>query len=246
MGLISIAAYDLRAVHQMLRDWTPERLREELAAGRFGGALEAEEAAELRDHLTAWMRRALGAMPLRDALLVDRHRGARVFSLLCVAHTVGRAPVPAELAALLPPAPATVERLPAGRVGADGAGALAERAAAEGLALAVLAARDDYPFPESLLALVPDVPPPYRRPGAHFEQPTGWRRRIAALLAAGGVALLTLPLLLGHIPDRPAGLPLALLTLALLGGIRGGPAGFAGSLCIWLVAKLPRFRYGST
>lgn len=56
--------------------------------------------------------------------------------------------------------------------------------------------------------------------------------------------LLLLPLLGGQIPEHPAGLPLALITLALLVGIRAGWAGYAGSLCIWLVANLPGFRHG--
>jgi hypothetical protein len=60
------------------------------------------------------------------------------------------------------------------------------------------------------------------------------------------MTLLGLPALFGRIPEHPAGLPLALITLALLVGIRAGKAGYAGSLCIWLVAQLPSFRHDTT
>ena len=69
---------------------------------------------------------------------------------------------------------------------------------------------------------------------------------MAALLAATGVTLLATPMLLGYIPARPAGTPLALLTMALLVGIRASWPGYAGAFCIWLVANLPGFRPGST
>lgn len=242
---VTIAAYDRRAVYAMLRDWTVERLRLELAAGHFGAGLAAAERAELDEHLTAWRQRALGPMPLRDAALVDGRRGRRVFDLLCAATTRARAAVPAGRAGLLPAAPAPLAALP-GALAAEGELAALARLAAEGLDLAVLDGTGAFPFPAELPALTPSPPAPYRRRPHLFEQPTGWRRRIAALLAVAGVALLALPLLLGHIPDHPAGAPLALLTLALLVGIKAGPAGFAGSLCIWLVANLPGFRYGSS
>jgi hypothetical protein len=64
-------------------------------------------------------------------------------------------------------------------------------------------------------------------------------------LALTGVALLGIPLLTGHLPSQPAGIPLALLTLALLLGIKAGWQGYAGSICIWLVANLPGFHHGT-
>lgn len=241
---LTVVAYDRRAVYGLLRDWTTDRLRGELAAGSFGANLGPAERRELDEHLTAWVQRALGPMPLRDALLVDERRGRRVFGLLCAAATRARAAVPAGRAAELSRAPAELAALPAG-LGAERELEEVAGLAAGGLALAVLDGTGAYPFPEDLAALTPAAPPPARPRQPLFEQPTGWRRRIAALLAVGGVALLGLPLMLGHIPESPAGAPLALLTLALLVGIKAGPAGFAGSLCIWLVANLPGFRYGS-
>lgn len=239
---VTVAAYDRRAVYAMLRGWTTDRLRAELASGGFGAGLAADRRAELDGHLTAWAQRALGQLPLRDALLVDGQRGRRVFDLLCAATTRARAAAPPEIAAGLPRPPAGLPRAPDGLAGGERLGALA----AEGLDLAVLGPDGAYPFPADLEALTPDPPLPLRPRAPLFEQPTGWRRRIAVLLAVAGVALLALPLMLGRIPDHPAGAPLALLTLALLVGIKAGPAGFAGALCIWLVANLPGFRYGSS
>jgi hypothetical protein len=231
---VHLAAYDRKAAYAILRDWTPRTLTSELAAGRFGGRLAPDEAAELEEHLTAWAQRALADMPLRDALLVDGRRGPRVFALLCVELTAARAPIAPELAAALP------EALSGDRSLAE----LGELAAREQLALAVQHGRDDFPFPDDLEALLP--PPPRPAPTVEvFEPPTGLRRNLAVLLASLGMLLLLVPLLGGHIPDHPAGLPLALLTAALLVGIRAGWRGYLGALCIWLVANLPGFRHGT-
>lgn len=239
-----VVIYDRQRVYAILRDWSPERLQGELAAGHFGRRLARDEGAELGEHLTAWRQRALGAMSLRDTMLVDPRRGQRVFSLLCAAVTKGRATLPEGLAGALPEAPADLAALPEAAAGRAELAALARGAAADGLTLGLIGATGDYPFPTDLAGLLPGPPASGRPHEAGFEQPSGWRRRIAVLLATAGVALLTLPLLLGAIPDHPAGVPLALLTLALLVGIRAGPAGFAGALCIWLIANLPGFRHG--
>jgi hypothetical protein len=185
-------------------------------------------------------------MSLRDTLLIDQRRGRRVFDLLCGALTKGRVAVPKRLATALPAAPADLTTLPDGTVTPDDLAALARRAATEGLTLGLIGDAGNYPFPNDLAALLPTPVPTNPPPATGFEQPTGWRRRIAVLLAMAGVVLLTLPLTLGAIPDHPAGMPLALLTLALLIGIKAGPPGIAGALCIWLIANLPGFRHGSS
>jgi len=240
-----IVAYDRAVAYALLRSCTPNQLACELRAGRFGERLSAPEAAELDAHLTAWAQRALGELPLRDALLVDERRGRRVFALICQAHTTLSAAVPAALAAALPLAPADLATLP---VPLCDAPALATLAAAgrAGATLALLYQTDDYTYPTDLLALAPPLIAAHRPAPHRFVQPTGWRRRSAALLAAVGVALLGLPTLGGRIPEHPAGLPLALLTLALLVGIRAGWRGYSGSLCIWLIANLPGFRHGTS
>jgi hypothetical protein len=102
-----------------------------------------------------------------------------------------------------------------------------------------------YPFPDDLETLLPPLPVPYEEPMVRFEQPTGWRRALAIALVVMGVASLGIPLLLGQVPAQPAGLPLGLLTLGLLVGIRAGWAGYLGSLCIWLVPNLPNFHYST-
>jgi|GEM_PF-590672 len=240
---INIVVYDRTLVETILRDWSTQQLAQEVRAGRFGTRLNPRQAAELEALLMAWRQRALGPMPLRDALLVDEERGRRVFALICAALAVRRAAVPPELQAALPDGPVDLERLPEPLAADPTLSALAETAARDGLRLAVQQAPDAFPYPDNLEAL---TPPPPRAPRAadEFEQPTGWRRNGAILLAASGALLLLLPLLGGQIPEHPAGLPLALITLALLVGIRAGWAGYAGSLCIWLVANLPGFRHG--
>ncbi|MCS6882630.1 MAG: hypothetical protein RMK84_17710 [Oscillochloridaceae bacterium] len=240
----SIAAYDRDLVETIIRDWSAQQLAQELRAGRFGKRLNPRQTAELEELLTAWKQRALGPMPLRDALLVDEARGRRVFALICAALTVQRAGVPPELHAALPAGSVDLEGLPEPLAEDPALSALAEAAARSGLRLAVQQAPDEFPYPDNLEALTPPPPRPARAMD-EFEQPTGWRRNVAILLAASGVALLLLPLLGGQIPERPAGLPLALITLALLVGIRAGWAGYAGSLCIWLVANLPGFHHGT-
>jgi hypothetical protein len=242
----TLVAYDRQAVYDLLREQTPHGLRERLRTGNLSAPLSPTQTRELERHLNAWVQRALGVMPLRDALLVDEQRGRRVFSLLCTTQTRERANIPLGLAGRLADLPVGMEELPGTLASAPGLVALAARARRDGLALAALGADDEFPFPEDLVALKP-IPPKLNAPGKpDFEQPRGWRRRSAALLAIAGVALLVLPLLLGVIPRQSAGLPLALITLALLVGIKAGWAGYAGSLCIWLVANLPGFHHGSS
>ncbi|MGB9632506.1 MAG: hypothetical protein ACPL8I_04205 [Chloroflexaceae bacterium] len=241
---INIVVYDRKLVETIIRDWSTEQLAQELRAGRFGTRLNPRQAAELEALLTAWRQRALGPMPLRDALLVDEERGRRVFALICAALAVRRAAVPPELRTALPAGPVDLELLPEPLAADPDLSTLAETAARDGLRLAVQQAPDEFPYPDNLEALTPP-PPLSARAADEFEQPTGWRRNGAILLAASGVLLLLLPLLGGEIPEHPAGLPLALITLALLVGIRAGWAGYAGSLCIWLVANLPGFRHGT-
>ncbi|MGQ9926085.1 MAG: hypothetical protein ACUVS4_04355 [Chloroflexaceae bacterium] len=243
-SIINIVVYDRPLVETILRDWSTQQLAQELRAGQFGTRLNSRQAAELEALLMAWKQRALGPLPLRDALLVDEERGRRVFALICAALAVRRATVPPELRAALPESPVDLEWLPEPLAADPTLSALAETAARDGLRLAVQRAPDEFPYPDNLEALTP--PPPRAAHAAdEFEQPTGWRRNGAILLAASGALLLLLPLLGGQIPEHPAGLPLALITLALLVGIHAGWAGYAGSLCIWLVANLPGFRHGT-
>ncbi|NTW97950.1 MAG: hypothetical protein HGB28_05300, partial [Oscillochloris sp.] len=123
---------------------------------------------------------------------------------------------------------------------------LADLAAREGLALALLDLPADYPPPADLHSLLPMAALRLALADERFVPPTGMRRNIAVALAAGGIILLVLPLLSGSIPDHPAGLPLALITLALMVGIKADWAGYLGALCLWLVPNLPGFRYGSS
>lgn len=242
----SIAIYDQARVEGLLRDETPHGLLAHLRAGVFGTRLTPAQAHELEDLLVAWEQRALGQMPLRDALLVDTDRGRRAHALICAALTIERASVPSEIASALPSAPALLRELSDElRVNAA-LGRLSERAAQGGLAMVWQSRPDEFPPPEGLERLTPQLPVGYPHPDDTFEPPTGWRRAIAVILAAAGVIWLGFPLLTGHIPEHPAGWPLALLTLALMVGISAGWRGHLGSLCIWLVANLPAFRHGTS
>lgn len=253
----TLVVYNRQQVREWLRTWTTRQLLTELNGCQSAGTLTAEQHAELVALGQAWMQRALGPLPLRDALLVDPRRGARVYDLLCTMLTRERCPLPPEAAPLLElacddltPQQMRTHLDAAVTANAQNAEHLADliallrRAEAEGLALAYHTdATAHYPFPDDLETLLPPVPAPFPGQMLRFEQPTGGRRRLAMGLAFLGVTLLGLPLVMGHMPTQPAGLPLALLTLALLVGIRAGWGGYSGSLCIWLVANLPGFHH---
>jgi hypothetical protein len=240
----AIAAYNRAQAEELLRSTTTSRLRADLRFGSFGLGLSPPAAEELDGLLAAWEQRALGQMPLRDALLVDTERGPRAYALVCAALTSERVPVAAPLAIYLPEAPCVLDQLPAPLSGEPALADLANRAGLDGLTLAWQTRPDSFPPPAGLELLRPAPPSQPPRPQERFEPPSGWRRSLAALLAALGVILLTGPLLVGHIPESPAGLPLAMITLALIIGIRAGWPGFLGAACIWLVANLPGFRHG--
>lgn len=265
---ITLVAYDQQQAADWLCHWTPKHLFQELRAGRFDATLRADEIAELTALVQDWLRRALGSVSLRDALWVDQRRGMRVHTLLCQALTVRQYEVPAGRRGWLSCVGTagygvlTAQDIQAVQgntsgLGADGipgaaatddaelAGLLRE-AELRGLALAWYTdALPHYPLPGNLDTLLPPPPPPYYELGSRFEQPTGWRRVAAMLLAVLGVSMLGIPLLLGEMPAQPAGLPLGLLTLALLVGIRAGWSGYLGAFFIWLVPNLPGFHHGS-
>jgi hypothetical protein len=253
----ALVAYDEQRVCDLLRDWTPQQVLSELQAGRLGGEMPPDERAELVALLTDWARRALDMVPLRDALLVDAQRGARVYPLLVQMLITSRAALPPALAQALPATddgaavvltPQQVRQaLDSSTQVAPAARALLEQAEAHHLTLAWQpSAAPRYPLPANLEQLVPPPPAVYRGPEVRFEQPVGWRRTLAIMLAAGGVCAFGVPLLLGQAPSNPAGLPLGLLTLALMVGISAGRAGYAGAFLIWLVPNLPLFHYGTT
>jgi hypothetical protein len=239
-----LIAYNREHVLELIRTASPHQLRHELRTGKIGRQLDPDQREELDAILTAWEQRALGAMPLRDALLVDSQRGRRAFGLLCADLSVKHI--------ALPPTPIGRRALPAGDLRdlppdlADDPdlAAFAADAQCAGLTLAVQRRDDEFSLPSDLDVLLPPKPPPYNP--VDFEPPRGLRRTVAVVLATSGMTLLGLPALFGRIPEHPAGLPLALITLALLVGIRAGKAGYAGSLCIWLVAQLPSFRHDTT
>lgn len=261
-----LVAYDKRRATEFLRDWTPQQLLDELHAGRFGSNLSAADAEELATLVYSWVQRALGPMSLRDALLVDPQRGARVYDLICETMTTGRYPLSPEVARTLASlgdgdltpqqVRSKLKELLTQKARSEDASlrlalpatldtliAYAER---EGLSLACYDCNTArYPYPSNLDTLLPAPPIPLQPTIVPFEHPSGKRRAIAMFLALTGVALLGIPLLTGHLPSQPAGIPLALLTLALLLGIKAGWQGYAGSICIWLVANLPGFHHGT-
>jgi hypothetical protein len=87
------------------------------------------------------------------------------------------------------------------------------------------------------------APQPWQPPESDLFISSPWRRGLAMLLAFVGALMLGLPLLVGEIPHHPAGMPLALITIALLIGIGAGWPGYLGSALIWLVPNLPSFHH---
>ncbi|WP_298817696.1 hypothetical protein [Chloroflexus sp.] len=240
----AIVSYDRARVIEIIRTQSPEAIRASLRAGDFDANLDPDGHALLDELLTAWIQRALGSLTLRDAMLVDPYRGRQVYGILCSIYIQRRFTVPAAMAVHLPAAPSDLPALPPPLTELPELAELAAHAEQSGLVLAWQAQRYDFAPPVNLIELLPPSPPPYRKE-LEFEQPTGLRRWIAIALAISGVALLIVPLLFGHIPEHPARWPLALLTLALMVGIKAGLFGYAGALCVWLVANLPAFRHGT-
>lgn len=239
MTHFTLAAYERAKIYELIREATPNGLQKALACGAFGARLAPIERNELVDMLSEWDQRALGQVTIRDALLVDPARGQRVYSLICVAQTVARQPLP-------PNASIVPGKLSPQEARSLGATKLADRAEVEALELCALSFPLGYPLPiDDLAGLLPMPPSAIPAPEQPFEQPTGLRRWVAIVLASTGALSLALPLLVGTIPERAAGMPLALLTLALLIGIRASWAGYLGSLLIWLVPNLPGFHYSA-
>ncbi|MCU0491853.1 MAG: hypothetical protein MUD01_09715 [Chloroflexaceae bacterium] len=243
-----LVAYDQQRASAMLQEWSATRLLQELEAGHFGVLLSDDERCELHDLLQAWVQRALGPMPLRDAILVDPQRGWRVYDLICIALADGPRELPPESGAALtalntiPLTPEQLRQRLNSHGGTDGISAMLARAETENLVFtysSVLPLR--FPQPD-LDTLMPPLPPAARTT-ERFEHPSGRRRIFAMALALLGVLLLAIPMLFGEIPAQPAGLPLALITLALLVGVRARWPGYLGSVCIWLVANLPGFSH---
>ncbi|WP_298400514.1 hypothetical protein [uncultured Chloroflexus sp.] len=240
----AIVSYNRAQVIEIIRTQSPEAIRARLRAGDFDQVLDPDGHALLDELLTAWIQRAVGPLTLRDAMLIDPYRGRQVYGILCAMTVRQRVEVPADMAIYLPAAPTDLAQLPPPLAGLPELAALAAQAAQTGLTLAWQAQRYDFAPPSNLLELTPPPPAPYRN-DLVFEQPTGLRRWIAIVLAVSGVIVLIVPLLFGHIPEHPASWPLALLTLALMIGIKAGPLGYLGAFCIWLVANLPSLRQGT-
>lgn len=238
----AIVSYDRAQVIELIRTQSPEALRARLRAGDFDAILDPDGHALLDELLTAWIQRAVGPLTLRDAMLIDPYRGRQVYGILCSMYVDRRVAVPAHLAVHLPAAPTDLAELPPPLADQPELADLAAQAAQAGLVLAWQAQRYDFAPPSNLIELTLPPPQPYRTELV-FEQPTGLRRWIAIVLAVSGVAFLIIPLLFGHIPEHPAGWPLALLTLALMIGIKAGLLGYLGAFCIWLVANLPSLRH---
>ncbi len=241
-----LAVYDRVRAYDVLRSWTAQSLRDALRGGHFGSTLSPADRAELDALLTAWVQRALGGVFLRDALLVDGQRGPQVFGLICAGLTRTRATLHADLAALLRSrgtGDVTPTDLTDLIIRDPSLVRLAALAAHEGLALVLLDQPTGYPLPTDLDDLLPIQSATHPSSDEVFTPPSGLRKAVAVCLAVGGMALMIIPMLGGFIPQHPAGTPLALITMALLIGIRARRVGWVGATCIWFVANLPGFRH---
>ncbi len=266
--MLFLLVYDQQHVTTLVRDWTADQLYQALQREQFGTSLPLPDQRVLAALLVDWQRRALGQVMLRDAMLVDQRRGAQVYRLLCYSQIRAAQPIP-EIAAHLftpcvpqpdlahlhtqitalaaapdcpPPTSAELYRL------AD----VVVLAQQPGMVLHCVTTDADgqpqpiqLPLPDNLLELLPtQAPTLMENPVPRFEPPTGWRRNIAAMLAVAGVIWLLLPLMFGQTPVRPAGVPLGLVTLSLLIGVKAQWRGYVGSVCLWLVPNLPWFHHG--
>lgn len=251
----NLIIYNRKQVAEILRLWTPQKLATELQMGNFGATLTTHEAQELGQLLQEWLQRALAVLTLRDTLLIDPRRGERVHNLICATTTLGYCALSAEsVQGFSPLKDKEAENLTSKQIYAI----LANDPSASKLfshleqtdftELGFVLSPEDkisYPFPSDLETLLPPLPKAYQEEQIQFEQPKGWRRILAIMLALLGLTTFLLPLILGQLPTQPAGLPLGLLTLALLVGIHSDWLGFAGAGAIWFVANRPDFRYGS-
>ncbi len=240
-----LVAYDSGRVREMLRDMTAQALYDSLRHGTFGANLTPAERAELESLLMAWIQRALGYVFLRDALLVDPQRGPRVYSLICADMTTAQVTLNPDLAAALRGRDLTTlspSELAALHIHDAAIYQLAERVTHTSQSLVLLEQPGSFPLPTDLHRLLPTIPLHLPHADDYFVPPTGLRRWVAVTLALIGVLLLLVPVMGGTIPKHPAGLPLALITLALMVGIKAGWAGYCGALCLWLVPNLPGFR----
>lgn len=241
-----LVAYDDTYAREIIRSWSAQHLRDALRSGNFGISLSTDERTSLDELLTAWVDRALGYVFLRDALLVDGQRGPQVFGLICAALVNTQIIVSDELFTSLRSRSAdnfTPANLVDLTLNNPDLLRISDLAGQQGLSLALLEHPTDYPYPHDLRELLPLAPLRLALNAEHFQPPTGIRRNIAMLLAISGIVLLIVPMLNGSIPEHPAGLPLALITLALMVGIKAGWSGYVGAICLWLVPNLPGFRY---
>lgn len=245
----TVVAYDVLYVRALLRDCTPRSLLTQIAAGQFASDLPAAQHDHLVSLLRGWDERALGRLPLRDALMVDEQNATILYNLLCQASTV-------QHVVLNPPTtPPLADALQHQRAVAlspndlhhPELAPLAMLARARGLALACyLGSVPHYPPPAGLDSLLPPPPAAFADEPVRFVQPSGRRWLIALVLVLSGLGLALLTLVPGVLPLRPAGVPLGLLTLGLMVGIRARWTGYVGALLLWLVPNLPSFHYGAS
>lgn len=250
----TLTAYNRDRAYTIVRFWSPQQLLDAVQTEQFGASLSTEDRQSLVTLLREWTQRALGVVSLRDAFWVDPRRGKQVYDLLCTILTDATCEVqPSSSLTIHLSAYCNTEVQHIRDILAKNENygdthhtafhTLLEQSEARALTLVYHDGEIHYPFPTDL----DDVPPPSAigTPMSEFVPPTGWRRTVASMLVAIGVITFVLPVLKGNVIEQPAGMPLGLLTLGLLVGIRAGWSGYSGALFLWLVANLPDFRHGA-
>lgn len=248
----TLTAYNRDRAYTIVRFWSPQQLLDAVQTEQFGASLSTEDIQSLVTLLCEWTQRALGVVSLRDALWVDPQRGKQVYDMLCTILTEATCEVQsgssltADMSAYRDIPVQHVRDMVAQKERQEqehdtALRAFLEHSEAHALMLVYHDGEIHFPFPDNL----DDVPPPSAidTPVSEFVPPTGWRRTVASMLVAVGVITFVLPLLKDNVVEQPAGLPLGLLTLGLLVGIRAGWSGYSGALFLWLVANLPDFRH---
>ncbi len=210
-----LVVYDKSQALALLQTWSPSQLYAALVEQTFGDTLLPVERAALLPLLHEWMVRALGAVMLRDALLVDPQRGQQVYHLLCRAFTREQQPIPSALHRWLAPlhgqsltSPHIRDNLP--KIGRESVlnnatihaewaklAMVLQQAADAGWDVVICEDTENqwtYPYPPNLEDLLPPPPLPYEKhTPSSFAHPIGWlgwRHFLTLILVVVGLVLL--------------------------------------------------------
>jgi hypothetical protein len=209
-----LVVYDKSQALALVQTWSPSQLHTALGEQTFGDTLLPAERAALLHLVHEWMVRALGAVMLRDALLVDPQRGQQVYHLLCRALTREQQQVSPAMHRWLAPLQGqslTLQHIRTilHKIGRESArnnatihaewaklAMVLQQAAEAGWDVVCCedaAQQGAFPYPTDLEDLLPPLPLPYEmHKSSSFAQIgwLGWRHILALILVVVGLVLL--------------------------------------------------------